>query len=253
MLTNQSIVLVTGATAGIGRATAEAFLDAGCRVIATGRRADRLRELAAHRPTDRLLTLQFDVRDREACESVLSALPEGWREIDVLVNNAGLARGLDDVANGQIDDWEEMIDTNLKGLLYVSRIVSRSMIERRRGHVINVGSTAGKEAYPNGNVYCATKHGVDALTKGMRMDWVRHGLKVSAIHPGYVASEFSLVRFHGDADRAEKVYQGFQPLQPEDVAQVILYMAQAPAHVNLADVVVMCTAQASSMVTHREG
>jgi NADP-dependent 3-hydroxy acid dehydrogenase YdfG len=182
----------------------------------------------------------------------LTTLPVEWRKIDVLINNAGLARGLCDVSQGQISDWEEMVDTNIKGLLYVSRAIAPGMIARQRGHIINIGSIAGKEVYTNGNVYCATKHAVDALTQGMRMDWIRFGIKVSALHPGYVETEFSEVRFHEDRQRAASVYEGFKPLAPSDVADVLLYMVQAPDHVNLADVVLLCKAQASAQLTHRQ-
>lgn len=245
-------VLISGTTSGIGRAAAIHFNTHGWRVIATGRRQDRLASLQAELGSDRLLTRCFDVRNAAEVEQAIYTLPEDWKVIDVLINNAGLARGLDDVSSGELSDWDEMIDTNLKGLLYLSRTVVSGMIERKQGHIINIGSTAGKEVYLKGNVYCATKHAVDALTRGMRMDWIAYGIKVSALHPGYVQTEFSEVRFHGDRQQAAAVYEGFKPLDPEDVADVLLYMAQAPPHVNLADVLLLCSAQASAMITYRE-
>jgi 3-hydroxy acid dehydrogenase/malonic semialdehyde reductase len=246
-------VFVTGATSGIGRATALRFAQGGYDVLICGRRTDRLEQLAAEiRALGREAhALTLDVADSAAVIAALSNLPAPWQQLDLLVNNAGLARGLGPIDQGLLSDWEEMIDTNLKGVLYVSRIVAGWMRAARRGHIILVGSTAGKETYPNGNVYAATKHAIDALARGMRMDLVAAGVKVSAIHPGFVETEFSEVRFHGDAARAKTVYQGFQPLSGADVAEVIHYMAAAPAHVNLADVVLMPTAQASAMVVHR--
>jgi NADP-dependent 3-hydroxy acid dehydrogenase YdfG len=247
--------LVTGATSGIGLETAKTLAAHGWRLVLAGRRAPRLqalqKELAkAHHTQSHLLVL--DVRNAAQVEKALNGLPAAFKKIDLLVNNAGLARGLSAFQDGLLSDWDEMIDTNLKGLIYVSRIVSKWMAIRGSGHIINVGSTAGKEAYPNGNVYVATKHAVDALTKAMRMDLVPFGVKVGVIHPGFVETEFSIVRFHGDKTRAKQVYQGFKPLSPKDVAEVITYMAQAPAHINLADVVVMPTAQASATIVHRK-
>lgn len=248
------IAFVTGATAGIGRATALHLARAGYDVLICGRRADRLAALATEieRLGRRCHTLALDVRSAEAVDAALTALPAEWQRLDLLVNNAGLARGLAPIDQGLLSDWDEMIDTNLKGVLYVSRIVAGWMRAAGRGHIILVGSTAAKETYPNGNVYAATKHAIDALARGMRMDLISAGVKVSAIHPGFVDTEFSVVRFHGDADRARGVYQGFRPLSGDDVAAVITYMATAPAHVNLADVVMMPAAQASAMITHRQ-
>ena len=244
---------VTGATAGIGRATALHLARAGFDVLVCGRRADRLAALAEEitRLGRAAHALTLDVRDAAAVQAALDALPAPWQQLDLLVNNAGLARGLHPIDQGLLSDWEEMIDTNLKGVLYVSRIVAGWMRAAGRGHIILVGSTAAKETYPNGNVYAATKHAIDALAKGMRMDLISAGVKVSAVHPGFVETEFSQVRFHGDADRARGVYQGFRPLSGDDVAAVITWMATAPAHVNLADVVVIPAAQASAMLTHR--
>jgi NADP-dependent 3-hydroxy acid dehydrogenase YdfG len=188
----------------------------------------------------------FDVRNREDTIGNLEALPEKWKKVTVLVNNAGLSQGLDPIQKGNIDDWETMIDTNVKGLLYVSRVVSNWMIENGKGHIINLGSIAGKEVYANGNVYCATKHAVDALNKGMRIDLLPYGIKVTAIHPGAVETEFSEVRFKGDKERAKKVYEGFEPLMAEDVAETIWFIASRPAHVNINDILIMPTAQANA-------
>lgn len=241
------IALITGATSGIGRATAERLADKGFNLILTGRREDRLLAVAeALKAKTEIKTLVFDVRDKQAVETALNNLPEAWKAIDVLVNNAGLAVGLNPVQEGVIDDWERMIDTNLKGLLYVSRVVLPWMTARGKGHVVNLGSIAGKEAYPNGNVYCATKHGVDALSKGMRQDLLPYGVKVTQICPGAVETEFSLVRFKGDSERAEKVYQGFTPLSADDIADAITYCVMLPPHVNINDMVIMPTAQANS-------
>jgi len=249
------IALITGATAGIGEATARRFYSGGYDVIITGRRSDRLQQLSDEltaQGANQVYTLNFDIRSSGAVESALLSLPEAWRNIDVLVNNAGLSRGLGPVDEGLLSDWEEMIDANVKGLLYVTRIVSGWMKARQAGHIINVGSTAAKEVYPGGNVYCATKHAVDALTRAMRIDFVHLRLKVSAVHPGYVDTEFSTVRFHGDTERAKKVYEGFRPLSGADVAEVIYWMAIAPEHVNIADVVLLPAAQGGVGVVRRD-
>jgi len=235
------LVLVTGGTRGIGAGVAHALAQDGFGVIAAARSP------AADLPWG-VTYAKLDVTDRAAVDAFFAGLPK----LDLLVNNAGLARGLAPIDQGLLSDWDEMIDTNLKGVLYVSRIVAGWMRAAGRGHIILVGSTAAKETYPNGNVYAATKHAIDALARGMRMDLISAGVKVSAIHPGFVDTEFSVVRFHGDADRARGVYQGFRPLSGDDVAAVITYMATAPAHVNLADVVMMPAAQASAMITHRQ-
>jgi len=248
------IALITGATSGIGEACAHLFAREGYDLILTGRRLDRLEKLAAHlnsKHNTEVAVSAFDVRDREEVINNLENLPKQWRKVDVLINNAGLSRGLDPIQKGRIDDWEEMIDTNIKGLLYVSKIVSNWMIENESGHIINLGSIAGKDVYPNGNVYCASKAAVDALSKGMRMDLLSYGIKVTAIHPGAVETEFSEVRFSGDKERAKKVYQGIEPLVAEDVAETIWFIASRPAHVNINDLVLMPTAQATGTMFHR--
>src|ERR1700761_6655966 len=221
------IALITGATAGIGEATAHIFARERYNVILTGRRLNRLEKLAAHINKEynvEVAICAFDVRDRQEVQSNLENLPATWRKIDVLINNAGLSQGLDPIHEGNVDDWETMIDTNVKGLLYVSRIVSNWMIHNGHGHIINLGSIAGKDVYPNGNVYSATKAAVDTLSKAMRIDLLQHGIRVSAIHPGAVETEFSEVRFKGDKTRAKKVYEGYEPLTAEDVAEAIWFM-----------------------------
>lgn len=250
------LVLITGATSGIGRATAEIFAKNGYRLILTGRRVDRLVELKNKFEADygtEILLLPFDVRDPGAVEAALANLPAAFQDIDILVNNAGLAKGLAPIHEGNLEHWETMIDTNVKGLLYVTRLVSPGMVRRRSGHIINVGSSAGKEAYPNGNVYCATKFAVDALTKSMRFDLHAHNIRVSQVSPGHVEeTEFAITRFDGDADRA-KIYNDFQPLRSSDVAEAIYFMATRPAHVNIQDLQLFATQQASSMVIDRSG
>ena len=251
-------ILITGATSGFGEATAHRFAAEGWRVIITGRRKERLdalqRELHGlygFAEVQAVHCLHFDVRDQAAVEKAIGGLPEEWQAIDVLVNNAGLAAGLDSIQEGAADDWDRMIDTNVKGLLYVSRAVIPGMIARGKGHIINIGSTAGKEVYPKGNVYCASKHAVDALSKGMRQDLLPHGIKVTQIAPGLAETEFSLVRFHGDEDKARAPYQGLSPLKGEDIAHLVHFVTTLPAHVCVNDLVVTPTAQASSMVVHR--
>lgn len=244
-------VCITGATSGIGRATALLLASKSCRIIACGRREDRLEELA-NLLGDGVHTLTFDVRDRQAVESAFAGLPEPFRQIDVLVNNAGNAHGLDLIQEGNPDDWDAMIDINVKGLLYVTRAVLPSLLRSAQPQILNIGSTAGKEVYPRGNVYCASKHAVDALNNAMRIDLNQEGVRVGAIDPGLVETEFSEVRFKGDSDRAEKVYQGFQPLRPEDIAELIWFAMTRPPHVNIADLVVMPTAQASSTIVRKE-
>lgn len=243
------IALITGATAGIGEACAHTFAQHGYDLILTGRRLDRLEKLAHHlndKYNVEIAVSSFDVRKREEVVRSLDSLPSKWRAVDVLVNNAGLSQGLDPINAGSYDDWDTMIDTNVKGLLYVSRVVSNWMITNGRGHIVNLGSIAGKEVYPNGNVYCATKHAVDALTKSMRIDLLSHGIRVTAVHPGMVETEFSEVRFKGDKDRAKKVYEGFEPLKAEDIADTIWFVASRPAHVNINDILIMPTAQATA-------
>jgi len=247
-------VLITGASSGIGSACAESFAENGSRLVLAARRRDRLDAVAAgieKRYGAQTLTVSLDVRDRTAVESAFAALPHGWREIDILVNNAGLARGLAPLQEGEIEDWEEMIDTNLKGLLYVTRAVLPGMVERGSGHVINIGSIAGHEVYPAGNVYCATKHAVAALTRATGIDTLGTGVRVSSVDPGMVETEFSLVRFHGDAQRAQSVYTGLEPLHPEDVAEAVVFCATRPAHANVREMVLMPTAQAAAVHAFR--
>ncbi len=248
----KKIALITGATSGIGEATAR-ILAPDYYLIITGRREDRLNKLKKELGVETdVHTLNFDVRDREAVSKAIGSLPDAWKEIDLLINNAGNAHGLSPIDQGDIDDWDAMIDINVKGLLYVSRAVVPGMVERKRGHIVNIGSIAGKEVYPNGNVYCASKFAVDALNSGMRLDLNNHGIKVSQVSPGLVETEFSMVRFKGDASRSEKVYEGFQPLTGADVAEVIHYMVTRPPHVLMSDVVLLPTAQASSTMVNRK-
>ncbi|THV61420.1 SDR family NAD(P)-dependent oxidoreductase [Flagellimonas alvinocaridis] len=245
--------LITGATSGIGKATAEIFAKQGFNLVLCGRRQDRLDDLKKQlEGSVEIHTLNFDVRDRDAVFAAVESLPKAFTKIDILVNNAGNAHGLDPIDKGSIDDWEAMLDINVKGLLYMSKAILPQMVERKAGHIINIGSTAGKEVYPNGNVYCASKHAVDAINQGMRIDLNAYGIRVGAVNPGLVQTEFSDVRFKGDADRASKVYQGFQPLKPEDIADIILFVVTRPYHVNIADLVVMPTAQASSTIVKKE-
>lgn len=246
-------VLITGATSGIGEATARLLARNHFRLILCGRRQDRLHRLQAElKQHTEVITLVFDVRDKKKIDEALASLPAEWKTIDVLINNAGNAHGLAPVQGGDVEDWDAMIDINVKGLLYVSRHIIPSMVERQRGHIINIGSIAGKEVYPNGNVYCASKFAVDALTQGMRLDLNPSGIKVTAIHPGLVDTEFSLVRFKGDAERAKSVYKGLEPLHGEDVADLILFALTRPDHVVVADLVVLPRAQASATVVKRQ-
>jgi serine 3-dehydrogenase len=249
------IVFVTGASSGIGESAAQAFAAQGAKILMCARRADRLEKLAQTLEFEYGVTVHYfrlDVRDEKAVDTAVDGLAPEWRAIEILVNNAGLSRGLDKLPQGLLDDWEEMIDTNVKGLLYVSRAVIPGMIERGRGHIINIGSIAGHEVYPGGNVYCATKFAVRALSKGLRLDLSGTPIRVSEVAPGMVETEFSLVRFHGDAERAGKVYQGLTPLAPDDVADAVVWCATRPLHVNVSEVVVMPTAQASTMLVHRK-
>ncbi|WP_299704035.1 SDR family NAD(P)-dependent oxidoreductase [uncultured Pontibacter sp.] len=246
------IALVTGATSGIGRATAMALANLGFHIIATGRRTDRLRELQQEITEVPVLTLQFDVRDRATVNEAISSLPDEWKNVEVLVNNAGNAHGLAPVQHGDVDDWDAMLDINVKGLLYVTHAVLPLMMARKKGYIINIGSIAGKEVYANGNVYCASKFAVDAISKGMRIDLIQEGIRVSEVNPGLVETEFSEVRFKGDKERAAGVYQGYQPLRAEDIAELIAFMVTRPAHVNLAEVLILPTAQASATVLHKQ-
>lgn len=243
-------VFITGATSGIGRATALLLAGKGCRIIACGRREERLAELR-ELLGDQVCTLAFDVRDRAEVREAIASLRPPFDRVDVLINNAGNAHGLDPLQGGDPDDWDAMIDINVKGLLYVTKTLLPTLMESGRGHIINIGSTAAKEVYPGGNVYCASKHAVDALNAGLRIDLNGTGIRVGAIHPGLVETEFSLVRFKGDAPRASRVYQGYEPLKPEDIAEIVWFALSQPPHVNIADLVVMPTAQASSTIVHK--
>ena len=246
----KQIVLITGATSGFGKAIALKFAREGDDVIITGRRNERLEELSAEIKNHcnvNVHSLCFDVRNLAECENAIHSLPEEWKKIDVLVNNAGLAVGLNPVHEAVIDDWDRMIDTNVKGLLYMTRLVSPLMVARGKGHIVNIGSIAGREVYPNGNAYCGSKFAVNAISKGMRIDLLPYNIKVTEILPGAADTEFSLVRFKGDQERADNVYKGFMPLTAEDVADTVFYVTSLPAHVNINELVLMPTAQASSM------
>jgi len=249
-----NIILITGATSGFGKAIAEKFAANKWNCIITGRRKERLQQIAeelSSKHQTQILPLVFDVQQKEEVFSQIENLPGEWRTIDVLVNNAGLALGRDTFDKASLDDWETMIDTNVKGLLYVSKAVLPLMIAKNKGHIINIGSTAAKEVYMNGNVYCATKHAVDAISKAQRMDLLPHKIKVTAIHPGAAETEFSIVRFKGDEQKANTVYEGFEPLHAEDIAEICYYCATLPAHVCINDLVVTCTAQANSFYTFK--
>lgn len=250
-----SIAMITGATSGFGKALAIKFAANRYNLIITGRRADRLQEVKNTLTSTygiEVIALCFDVRSRKAAFEAIEQLPAAWKAIDVLINNAGLALGRDYFDEASIDDWDNMIDTNLKGLLYVTKAVIPSMIERRKGHIINIGSTAGKEVYEKGNTYCATKHAVNAISQAMRIDLLRHKIKVTAVHPGAADTEFSTVRFKGDEEQARKVYEGYEPLTAGDVADVVYYTATLPPHVCINDLVLTCTAQANSMYLYKD-
>ncbi len=244
--------LITGATSGIGRATAHEFAKHGVKLILCGRRQERLDTIkkALSKQTD-VHTLNFDVRDKDAVFKAIGSLPEDFKHIDILINNAGNAHGLDPINEGNVDDWDAMMDINVRGLLYVSKAIIPQMTKRCSGHIINIGSSAGRELYPKGNVYCASKHAVLAITEGMRIDLNPYNIKVSAINPGLVETEFSQVRFKGDKI-ADSVYKGYKALQAEDVAEVIQFAISRPAHVNIADVLMFCTAQANSTIVKKE-
>lgn len=249
------IALVTGATAGLGKAIAVKLTKEGYDVIITGRRKERLEELEKElsvKYESRVLALNFDVKVYEEVEKAINSLPEEWKQIDILVNNAGLAVGLSPIHEGEVDDWERMIDTNVKGLLYVTRVVSPIMVARKSGHIINIGSIAGKGVYPNGAVYCATKHAVDALSQGMRMDFLPYKIRVTQVCPGAVETEFSLVRFKGDQSRADQVYAGYENLIAEDIAESVYFAVSQPPHVDIQDLLVMPTAQATGNMFHKE-
>ena len=248
-MSNKRIALITGATSGIGEATARTLVINNFKLILCGRRKDRLQKLASElQQHTEVTTLSFEVRNQKEVANSIASLPDAWRTIDVLINNAGNAHGLDPIQTGSIDDWDAMLDINVKGLLYVTKAVLPVMTSRNSGHIINIGSIAGKEIYANGNVYCASKFAVDALTKGMRIDLNAHSIKVTAIHPGLVETEFSIVRFKGDEERSKNVYKGFDPLMGKDIADLILFVLTRPAHVVIADLVVLPTAQASATV-----
>lgn len=244
--------LITGASSGIGKAIAISLAKNGnYRLILCGRRREKLEEIKSNFPEVSFYLLTFDVRHYDEAAKAIDGLPDEWKEIDVLINNAGNAHGLDPIHTGSIEDWDMMIDGNIKGVLYLSRLITPGMVNRKKGHVINIGSIAGKEVYPNGNVYCGTKFAVDAITEGMRKDLYTFGIKVAAIHPGLVATEFSEVRFKGDKERADKVYKGYQPLLAEDVASAVQFMLDAPAHVNIADMVILPRDQGGSTLVNR--
>ena len=243
---------ITGATSGIGKATAINFALNGINLVLCGRRQERLDVLKEELSKEvNVHTLNFDIRDKDSVQKAISSLPKDFAKIDILINNAGNAHGLDTIQEGSIDDWDAMLDINVKGLLYVSKALIPQMVERKSGHIINIGSTAGKEVYPKGNVYCASKHAVDAINQGMRIDLNPFGIRVGAVNPGLVETEFSNVRFKGDENRAENVYKGFEPLKPEDIADIIHFVVTRPYHVNIADLVVMPTAQASSTIVNK--
>jgi 3-hydroxy acid dehydrogenase / malonic semialdehyde reductase len=249
------IAFITGASAGFGKATAELFAQNGWDVVITGRRKTRLelleRQLKEKYNVD-VLALTFDIRNHDEVKKAVDSLPEKWKNIDLLVNNAGLAAGLGPIQEGLLSDWEEMIDTNVKGLLYMTRNIAPLMVANKKGHIVNIGSIAGKEVYANGNVYCGTKHAVDALTKAMRIDLVQHGIKVTQIAPGMAETEFSIVRFKGDDEKAKSVYKGLTPLSAQDIAETIWWVANRPPHVNINDLVIMPTAQANSTTAIRK-
>jgi len=249
------IIMITGASAGIGQACAEIFAKNGYNLILAARRLDRLEKLAEQLTSDHgveVEILEMDVRSKASVLNAWQHLPDKWKRVDVLINNAGLSQGLDPIFEGDTDDWDRMIDTNVKGLLYVTRTVIPGMKDRKEGHVINIGSIAGKEVYPNGNVYCATKHAVDALSKAMRIDLLPYSVRVTALHPGAVETEFSIVRFSGDEERAKKVYEGFVPLLANDIADAAWYVVSRPIHVTINEMLIMPTAQANGNLFNKQ-
>ena len=244
---------ITGATSGIGLATAKLFASNRINLVICGRRKKRLNELKKELSRHaKVFVLEFDVRDKEAVFGAIASLPEEFSNIDILINNAGNAHGLDSIEDGDLDDWEAMLDINVKGLLYVSKAIMPKMIKNKAGHIINIGSVAVKEVYPMGNVYCASKYAVDAINQGMRIDLNKYGIRVGAINPGLVETVLSKVRFKGDHTRAESSYEGYKPLQPEDIAEVIYFMVTRPSHVNIADLLIFPTAQASATIVNKE-
>lgn len=249
------IVLITGATAGIGKATAYLLASNGYNLIITGRRETELRNLEVDlcgKFNIQCLSLSFDMRNRSQMEESIDNIPKEWKDIDILVNNAGLAVGLDPVHEGNVEDWERMVDTNIKGLIYLTRLISQGMVKRESGHIINITSIAGKEVYAKSAVYCATKHAVDAFTKGLRIDLVPFNIKVSSVAPGAVETEFSIVRFKGDIEKADQVYHGFEPLKGQDIAEAIFFAISRPDHVNINDILIMPTAQANTTTLIRK-
>ncbi|HWV30372.1 MAG TPA: SDR family NAD(P)-dependent oxidoreductase [Dyadobacter sp.] len=247
------IAFITGATSGIGKATAEAFAGVGIDLILCGRRQERLDEVAAELSSKvKVTTLVFDVRDKGAVFAAVGSLPDNWKNIDILVNNAGNAHGLGTLDEGDTDDWDAMIDGNVKGLLYVSKAIIPLLLERGKGHIVNISSIAGKQTYANGAVYCASKAAVEVISEGMRLELTQHGIKTTNVAPGAVETEFSLIRFKGDEARAEKVYQGFDPLQAGDIADAILYAVNAPDRVTIADITILAGAQSAATVIHRK-
>lgn len=247
--------VITGASSGIGRACAEVFAGESASLILCARRKERLRSLASsleRRHGIKSLCPALDIRDSDSVEKAFENLPQSWKRVDILVNNAGLSRGLEPIYRGRIKDWEEMIDTNVKGLLYVSRAVLPGMVKRRKGHIVNIGSVAGHEVYPGGNVYCASKHAVDAITKGMLMDLMDTPIRVSTVDPGLVETEFSVVRFNGDREKAKAPYKGMKPLRGKDVAEAVLFCVTRPSHVNVSQLRIMPTSQASTSMVHRK-
>ena len=254
MSIQDQIVLITGASSGIGEAIARVFAAAGAKLILVARRQERLEELAdeLHKFTSAVHLLPLDVCSCSSVESALTNLPDAWSSVDILINNAGLSRGLDKLHEGSFQDWEEMIDTNIKGLLYLTRLIVPGMVNRDRGHVVNMGSTAGHQTYPNGNVYCATKAAVRVISEGLKQDLLGTPVRVSCVDPGLVETEFSQVRFRGDTERAKQVYQGLTPLTPADVADVVFFCVTRPLHVNISEVLLMPTDQAGSMLFNRQ-
>lgn len=249
----EKTALITGATSGIGKATAQLFAKNNIKLVLCGRRKDRLDQLEKELSSfTKVHTLNFDIREKDAVFNAIESLPNDFSDIDILINNAGNAHGMEPINEGNTEDWDAMLDINVKGLLYISKAIISKMVEKESGHIINIGSTAGKEVYPNGNVYCASKHAVDAINKGMRIDLNKYGIKVGAVNPGMVETEFSNVRFKGDDERAENVYKGLEPLKPEDIADIIHFVVTRPYHVNIADLTVMPTAQASAAVVKRQ-
>ena len=251
----EQIVVITGASSGIGAACAKAFAQEGASLILAARRREKLEAVATEIKATykvKIHLLEMDVCDRNTVEKTLASLPEPWNKVDILVNNAGLSRGLDKLQEGDIQNWEEMIDTNVKGLLYVTRSLLPGMVERKQGHIINIGSIAGHQSYPGGNVYCATKAAVRALSEGLKMDLLGTPIRVSSVDPGTVETEFSQVRFRGDTEKAKKVYQGMTPLTPDDIAEVVVFCATRPAHVNMSEVLVLATDQSSATMINRQ-